>query len=82
MRWWQFKLMLWLAKFGRRSTLVCANRWESVSRCGPFEVTVTVRDTTKPDGYSREELLMMPETVREHEAEQGRQVPEPSRKVA
>ena len=80
MRWWQLRLMMWLARFGRRSTHVCANRWESVSRCGPFEVTVSVKDTTKPDGYSREELLAMLHTVRKHETLQGWRVPEPVRR--
>jgi hypothetical protein len=68
----------WLAKSGRRSTHVCANRWESVSRCSAYEVTLTVRDTAKPDGYSRKELYSMLRTVREHEAKQGWRVPEPT----
>lgn len=77
MRDWQLRLMLWLVKFGRRSTFTCANRWESKSRCGKYEVTVGVRDTAKPDGYSREELLVMLHTVRKHEVLQGWRVPEP-----
>jgi len=39
-------------------------------------VTVTYRDTRQEDGYSREELLAMLETVRRHEALQGWKVPE------
>lgn len=56
----------------------CANRRYRQFMSGPFEVTITYRDTREPDGYSREELLEMLETVRKHEASQGWKVPEPT----
>lgn len=55
----------------------CANRKWRKAYLGHVEVTITQRDLWKPDGYSREELLNMLWTVREHEAQQGWRVPEP-----
>lgn len=40
------------------------------------EVTITVRDMSKPDAYSREELLKMLRTIREHEEIMQWSVPE------
>lgn len=56
---------------------MCANRHMTVFMVGTSEVTVVVRDTTKPDGYSREELVTMLETIRREETIQQWTVPEP-----
>ena len=54
----------------------CANRRWARLRRSQVEVAVTIRDASKPDGYSREELLLMLREVRRHERIQGWQVPE------
>lgn len=59
------------------SVMSCANRKVITSHCGVYEVTLTFRDMSAPDGYSREELVHMLDTVREHEVRQGWRVPEP-----
>lgn len=53
------------------------NRIISRGMIDQFELTVTSRDTTKPDAYSREELLQMLEIVRHNEDIQGWKCPEP-----
>jgi hypothetical protein len=55
----------------------CANRRWSTWVVGRIEVTTTYRDTSEPDGHSREELVEMLATVRRAEAETGWRVPEP-----
>lgn len=67
--------LLWGAKYSSFGS--CANRKWQIRRFGPIEATLTMRDTSKPDAYSREELLEMLATVRKHEAIQGWKVPEP-----
>jgi hypothetical protein len=74
--WW-----LWvIAKVWPRQTSVmaCGNRTSMTTRLGSLEVTLLLRDTSRQDGYSREELVEMLETVRKHEALQGWKVPEPA----
>ena len=56
--------------------MACANRHVLVNRFGPIEVTTTFRDTRKPDGYSREELVEMLQLIRRHEALQKWRAPE------
>lgn len=74
------RFWFWLLQFSlrrrARSWKACANRVEIHSRFGATEVTVTFRDTTQPDGYSREELVEMLALVRHHERLQGWKVPE------
>lgn len=59
------------------SVAFCANRRTTTCRAGTLEVTVVARDTRRPDGYSREELVEMLRTVRKQEALQDWRVPEP-----
>lgn len=77
MNWWRLRLILWLWP-SRTSTAACANRRSRRTTCGPYEIELNVRDTSQPDGYSREELLTMLQEVRKHEAIQGWRVPEPA----
>ena len=67
--------MLWP---GHTSWGICGNRIWLRSPFGLLDVTLTIRDTTIPDAYSREELLEMVQTVRRHEKIQEWKVPEPS----
>lgn len=79
MNWLRAKLLwlLWPAK-GNEGFGMCANRRYRRVMMGHYEVTITYRDTSQPDGYERTELLKMLETVRKHEALQGWKVPEPN----
>jgi len=63
--------LLWLLLGRRSSAGACANRQWIKRMLGPVEVTITMRHTDAPDGYSREELLEMLQRVREHEVSQG-----------
>lgn len=74
---WYRALRFVLRHAGAASTLACANRYESTRSFGPLEVRVVTRDTREPDGYSREELVMMLQLVRSEERRQGWRVPEP-----
>lgn len=74
--WLRWKLLGLLWPGPHASVGRCANRvWHTVRR-GPIEATLTFRDTRQEDGYSREELVAMLETVRRHEALQGWHVPD------
>jgi hypothetical protein len=73
---WRLKVILWLWPKGGSSG-ACANRWGRRVMFGLHEVTLTVRDPTQDDGYSREELMRFLKIVRESEQEQGWKVPEP-----
>lgn len=57
------------------------NRTIEVGMVGTLEVTTIVRETSQPDGYSREELLSMLRLIRTHEEFQHWKVPEPHRCV-
>jgi hypothetical protein len=75
--WARFRLMFLLFPRGG-SVGACGNRrWRKVD-FGSLEVTLAIRDRDEADGYSREELMGMLETVREQEALQGWKVPEPA----
>lgn len=79
MGWWRLKLILWLwPKRAVGSTYSCANRRARTTTCGSYEITLGIRDTSRPDGYERTELLRMLREVRKHEAEQRWRVPEPA----
>lgn len=78
MEWLRWKLMALLWPGRQASVGRCANRVWHVVRRGPIEAKLTFRDTRLADGYSREELLEMLETVRKHETLQGWRCPEPS----
>ena len=69
--------LLWLKGDDHASVGACANRRWRRFMAGPIEVTILYRDTRLDDGYSREELLEMLQTVRKHEARLGWKVPEP-----
>lgn len=56
---------------------MCGNRMWEVRQFGGLELTVTLRNTLEPDGYSREELVEMLERVRRHETRMGWRAPEP-----
>ena len=71
-------LLLWVFFRLCGQSGACANRRWARLRRGQVEVAVTVRDLREPDGYSREELLLMLREVRRHEKTQGWSVPEPS----
>lgn len=80
MSWLRLRLLalLWPTSPGAFSAYhKCANRWTRKMMIGPIELTITHRDTRDPDGYSREELVVMLETIRKHEAIMGWKVPEP-----
>jgi len=55
----------------------CANRYTKQFNVNNLEYTVVCRVTNEPDGYSREELYRMLQTIRKHEAIQKWKVPEP-----
>ena len=87
---WSTRIRFWLRAldfvlYGLRlstkssSVAACANRHTTTCRAGSVEVTVMVRDTSRPDGYSREELVEMLRLVREQELLQGWRVPERGR---
>ena len=74
--WWLWVIALvWPS---RTSAGVCGNRAWQTAMLGTLEVSLTLRETSVSDGYSREELLEMLQTVRRHEKIQGWKVPEPS----
>ena len=57
----------------------CVASWEGLGTLPGFPsqmMTIVVRDTREPDGYSREELMEMLKTIREQEDLQGWKVPE------
>jgi hypothetical protein len=68
-------MLLW-PKSLRSAVGVCANRRWVRGMADRTEVTVTYRDTTQPDGYSREELVGMLKTIRKHEREMDWKVPD------
>lgn len=70
MSWFRLKLIMWLWP-RRGSTSSCANRWTRRAQCGAYEVELRIRDTSKPDGYSREEIVEMKRELREHAIRQG-----------
>jgi hypothetical protein len=76
MSWLRLKLLAWLWAPGAQSSGACANRRWWRRMIGPCEVTITMRHTGGPDGYSREELIDMLAEVRKHEALQGWRVPD------
>ena len=45
---------------------------------GKIEISVTIKDTLKPAGYSREELYEMLTAIRQYELLSGWKVPEPT----
>jgi hypothetical protein len=72
-------LRLWLAcRLWPRGGSVgaCANRSWRTTTVGPLEYRLLVRDTSRPDGYERTELLTMLREVRKHEGLTGWRVPE------
>lgn len=75
--WWIFAQCA--NRLAPRSTSLCANRSTFTYRHDRQEMTLILRDMTKPDGYSREELVGMLATIRSEEARTGWTVPEPSR---
>jgi hypothetical protein len=77
MFWLRWKLIVWLWPTPN-AVGACANRFWRRLVHDDTEITLTFRRLYQPDGYSREELLEMLRTVREHEAIQGWKVPEPT----
>jgi hypothetical protein len=73
----RFRLILWLWPYRRGSAHFCANRRTWMYRTPVAELSLTIRQTTEEDGYSREELVRMLRLVREQEKSQGWKVPEP-----
>ena len=82
--WWLWRV-LWALHRVRledgESSLVCANRNRRTFRVWNYEVALVFRNTDRPDGYSREELVGMLEEVRRHERRQGWRVSEPGPEV-
>lgn len=72
----RFFLLLWWREPQASAGGVANRVWLRWCRNG-MEITLHHRDTRKPDGYSREELLLMLWVLREHERIQGWRVPEP-----
>lgn len=70
-------LWLWPTRPVSGRWWMCAYRRSRRVMCGTDEVTLTMRDTSRSDGYSREELLEMLTEVRKHETLSGWRVPEP-----
>lgn len=74
------RALIWILKrsTGSCSVSYCANRvtkrWETPAG---HEVTLILRDTRQPDGFSRTELYQMLKTLRDHERAQGWKCPEP-----
>jgi hypothetical protein len=75
-RLWYSVFLIALRRLRRSSWGSCANRSTVVANVGNLEVTVVVRDTSRPDGYSREELVGMLRLLRRHERLQHWRVPE------
>ena len=80
-RFWLKVLMFVVRRGAVRSSGTRANRTWRTALFGSVEVTITARKLWEPDGYSRDELIRMLQTVREHEARQGWAVPEPKKPV-
>lgn len=79
LQFWYLRLLFWLVRRAPStsgSISICANRYTVASRIGPHEVTTEFKDTRKPDGYERTELLRMLQKIRKHEAIQGWKVPD------
>ncbi len=77
MTWLRLRLIHWLwPKSAVGSVGACANRSWRTTNVGPLEVKLLVRDTSRPDGYERTEMLTMLREVRKHEALQGWRVPD------
>ena len=56
----------------------CGNRAIHRMELGKIEISVTIKDTLKPAGYSREELYEMLTAIRQYELLSGWKVPEPT----
>ncbi len=74
-RFWHWMFRASVARIGGGRGW-CGNRSWTKFRAGNVEVEVIWRDETRPDAYSREELVRMLRTVRAHEVIQGWRVPE------
>lgn len=74
---WRFKLIFWLWPRRKGSACFCANRSRWTYHAPNADISLEVRDRTKPDGYAREELYSMLKLIREEEKRQGWTVPEP-----
>lgn len=74
--WFWYKMLRAISRRRGRGWKSCANRHETRCDFGRLEVTITIRDKRKPDGYSREELCEMLALVRRHEKLQDWRVPE------
>lgn len=76
--WWRvFTWLLDRCPGNTGSWGVCSDRYLWTRRVGHLEIEVTARDKRRPEGYSREELVVMLRTVRRHERLQGWKCPEP-----
>lgn len=74
--WWAFsKTLLGLFAHGHR----VGNRYVRERMLRTTVATITFRDTTQPDAYTREELYAMLRLLRHHEEIQNWRVPEPIR---
>lgn len=75
-----FRFAIWLLRHVQpRSYLISANRIERMWTWtdSPWEYRLTARNTSQADGYSREELVAMQNTVWKHEDLQNWKVPAP-----
>jgi hypothetical protein len=82
-RTWSFREWFWyrVIVFATRGSVprlfgACANRILYTCWFGPLEMSIVIRNTREPDGYSREELVAMLDLVRKYEKKQGWTVPE------
>ena len=74
----RLRLYLAVKMFPQRqaSSSACGNRRKSWWRVGTVEYTLSIRDFSKPNAYSREELIIMLKLLREQEQKMGWKVPE------
>ena len=76
--WFWYRVIVFATRRAGRSSGACANRYMYTCWFGPLEMSITIRDTKEPDGYSREELVEMLAIIRAQETQQEWKVPEPS----
>lgn len=75
------RLLLFLInrfKYKQRGIHICSNRYEVHIEMPLYNVSLIYTDTTKPGGYSREEVLEMLTKVRSAEFRMGWKCPEPN----
>ena len=80
MRWIIYRMIRWIVaqSAGIGGSHIVANRYTRTLVFDKLEVAITLKDTSQPNGYCREELYEMLWTIRDEERKQNWKVPEPA----